>query len=124
MSSSITNNLTKWSNKQLHKHKDNSNKLYERKSMKHRCCMKVHNELEHWRAEEEARQKAEEAKCKAEKEVWRIVEAEAKAHTEEIAWAQSSVAGPSKGKQLKLVVSGAGRGPSPVLWVLGHWGSM
>ncbi|KIK80289.1 hypothetical protein PAXRUDRAFT_15865 [Paxillus rubicundulus Ve08.2h10] len=86
MSSSTANDITKWSNEQLHKNEDDDNNLYEKKSAEHRCHMKAQKEAEHRRAEEEMRQKAEEeAKRKAE----------------------SSVSGPSKGKQPKAAVSRA-----------------
>ncbi|KIK80106.1 hypothetical protein PAXRUDRAFT_15964 [Paxillus rubicundulus Ve08.2h10] len=77
--------------------------------------MKAWKEAECQRAEEEVRWKAEE---EAEEEAWRRVEAEANVHVEEIAWVQSLVVGPSKGKQSKVAASGAGRGPSPMLWML------
>ncbi|KIK79576.1 hypothetical protein PAXRUDRAFT_16264 [Paxillus rubicundulus Ve08.2h10] len=118
MFSSATNDLTKWSDEQLHEH-NNDDKLYKRKSEEHRSHMKAWNEAEHWRAKGEVRQKAEEeAKHKAEVKAWRRAEMEAKAHREEIAQAQSSVMDPSKGRQLKLVASRAGRGTSPMLWML------
>ncbi|KIK81201.1 hypothetical protein PAXRUDRAFT_15366 [Paxillus rubicundulus Ve08.2h10] len=97
MSSSIANNLTKWSDEQLCEHEDNDNGLYRRKSVEHRCHMKAWKEVEHQRAEEEVRWKAEEEeKCKAEEEVqhkakdevWRRTEAEVRAHMEDIAQAQ------------------------------------
>ncbi|KIK95654.1 hypothetical protein PAXRUDRAFT_11312 [Paxillus rubicundulus Ve08.2h10] len=64
--------------------------------------MKAQKEVEHWIVEEVARRKAEEVvKQKAEVEAQRRAEAEAKACAEEVARAQSSVLGPSKGKQPK-----------------------
>ncbi|KIK74649.1 hypothetical protein PAXRUDRAFT_19657 [Paxillus rubicundulus Ve08.2h10] len=120
MSSSTTNDLTKWSDEQLHKHEDDDDELYKRKSVEHRHHMKAQKEAEHQRAEEEVRQKAEEeVRQKAEVEVWRRVETEANAHAEEVVRMQSkqsSVSGPSKGKQPKAAAS---RGPNPVLWMLG-----
>ncbi|KIK99023.1 hypothetical protein PAXRUDRAFT_9169 [Paxillus rubicundulus Ve08.2h10] len=128
MSSSTTNDITKWSNDQLHEHEDNKDELYKRKSTEHMHRMKAWKEAEHQRVEEEMRRKAEEeAKQKVEVKAQRRVEAEVKAHAEEVAWAQSSVSGPSKGKQPKAAASGghrAGGGPSPMLWVLRCWGSM
>ncbi|KIK71946.1 hypothetical protein PAXRUDRAFT_22602 [Paxillus rubicundulus Ve08.2h10] len=105
MSSSANNNPTKWSNKWLCKHNDDNDKLFEKKSMEHRHCMKVWKEVEHQRVEEEARWKAEEEeKCKVEVEAWRNADVDVKACTEQVAWAQSSVMGLSKGKQPKVVV--------------------
>ncbi|KIK82493.1 hypothetical protein PAXRUDRAFT_14715 [Paxillus rubicundulus Ve08.2h10] len=105
MSSSATNNLTKWSNEQLCKNEDNDkNELDEKKSMEHRHHIKVQKEAEHQRAEEEMRWKAEEeVKRKMEVEAQRRVEAEAKACAEELQSRQ---------------------GPSPMLWVLRCWGGM
>ncbi|KIK72001.1 hypothetical protein PAXRUDRAFT_22523, partial [Paxillus rubicundulus Ve08.2h10] len=66
-----------------------------------------------------------EEKRKAEEEAKRKAEAEAKVRAEEVVRAQqSSVAGPAKGKQPKAAASGAGRGSSPVLWVLGRQGGV
>ncbi|KIK75762.1 hypothetical protein PAXRUDRAFT_18712 [Paxillus rubicundulus Ve08.2h10] len=106
MSSSIANDLTKWSDEQLHQNEDNNNKLFEKKNAERRRCMKAWKEAERRMAEEVARQKAaEEAKQKVEVEVQRRAEAEAKAHAE-VVWAQSSALGPSKGKQLRVTASG------------------
>ncbi|KIK99310.1 hypothetical protein PAXRUDRAFT_8939 [Paxillus rubicundulus Ve08.2h10] len=89
MSSSITNDLTKWSNEQLCENKDDDDDLYKKKK-------------------EVARQKAEEvAKQKAEVEAQRRAEAEAKVHAEEVMQTQSLVLGPSKGKQPKAAASRA-----------------
>ncbi|KIK77878.1 hypothetical protein PAXRUDRAFT_17214 [Paxillus rubicundulus Ve08.2h10] len=108
MSSSIANDLTKWSNEQLCKNEDDNNDLYEKKSAECRHCMKAWKEAECRMVEEVARQKAEEvAKQKAEVKAQRRAEAEAKACTEEVVRAQSSVSGPSKGKQPKVAASGA-----------------
>ncbi|KIK74379.1 hypothetical protein PAXRUDRAFT_19936 [Paxillus rubicundulus Ve08.2h10] len=102
MSSSTTNDLSKWSNKQLHENKDDDDELFEKKSAERRCRTKARKE-----AEEVVRRKAEEeAKRKAEVEAQRRAEAEAKAHTEEVARAQSSTLGPSKGKQPRVMASG------------------
>ncbi|KIK80956.1 hypothetical protein PAXRUDRAFT_15508 [Paxillus rubicundulus Ve08.2h10] len=107
MSSSIANDLTKWSNEQLCKNDDDDDDLYKKKSAECRHCMKVRKEAERQMAEEVARQKVEEeAKWKAEVEAQRA-EAEAKACTEEVMQAQRSVSGPSKGKQPKAAASGA-----------------
>ncbi|KIK81674.1 hypothetical protein PAXRUDRAFT_15119 [Paxillus rubicundulus Ve08.2h10] len=101
MSSSTKNDLTKWSDEQLHENDDD-----DEKSTECRHWMKVWKEAECWGAEEEVKQKAEEeAKPKAEVKVWRRAEMEAKACAEEVAWVQSSVMGPSKGKQPKAAVS-------------------
>ncbi|KIK77741.1 hypothetical protein PAXRUDRAFT_17291 [Paxillus rubicundulus Ve08.2h10] len=107
MSSSIANNLTKWNDEQLHEHEDNDDELFEKKSVERRHCTKARKEAEHQMAEEVVRRKAEEeAKQKVEVEAQRRTEAEAKACAEEVAWAQSSVLGPPKGKQLKVAASG------------------
>ncbi|KIK72190.1 hypothetical protein PAXRUDRAFT_22281 [Paxillus rubicundulus Ve08.2h10] len=107
MSSSTTNDLSKWSDEQLHENEDNKDELFEKKSAEHRCRTKVRKEAEQRMAEEVARRKAEEeAKRKAEVEAQRRVEAEAKAHTEEVAQVQSSTSGPSKGKQSRVTASG------------------
>ncbi|KIK79794.1 hypothetical protein PAXRUDRAFT_16133 [Paxillus rubicundulus Ve08.2h10] len=130
MSSSTTNDITKWSDEQLCKNKDDNDDLYEKKSVECRHCMKVQKEVECQRAEEEMRQKAEEqVKQKAEVKAQRRAEVEAKACTEEVVQAQSSVLGPSKGKQPKATASGATEvveqaGPSPMLWMPGCWGSV
>ncbi|KIK81691.1 hypothetical protein PAXRUDRAFT_15106 [Paxillus rubicundulus Ve08.2h10] len=88
MSSSIANDVTKWSDEQLRENEVDNDELFEKKSV----------EPEQQAAEEVVRQKAEEkAKRKA--------EAEAKVHAEEVAWVQSSVTGPSKGKQPRAVAS-------------------
>ncbi|KIK75021.1 hypothetical protein PAXRUDRAFT_19341 [Paxillus rubicundulus Ve08.2h10] len=94
MSSSITNDLTKWNDEQICEHKDDDNKLFEKKSAECRRRMKAWKEAEHQRVEEEMKRRAE-------------AEAKAKAYTEEVVQAQSSVSGPSKGKQPKAAVSGA-----------------
>ncbi|KIK81940.1 hypothetical protein PAXRUDRAFT_14984 [Paxillus rubicundulus Ve08.2h10] len=102
MSSSTTNDITRWGDDQLHKHKDEDDELYKRKSVEHRCHMKAWKEAEHQRVEEEMRQKVE-------VEARRRAEMEAKACTEEVAQVQSkqsSVLGPSKSKQPKAAVSG------------------
>ncbi|KIK94475.1 hypothetical protein PAXRUDRAFT_12028 [Paxillus rubicundulus Ve08.2h10] len=106
MSSSITNDLTKWNDEQLRENEDNNDELFEKKSAEHRCCTKAWKEAERQMVNEVARRKAEEeAKQKVEVEAQRRTEAEAKVHTEEVAWAQNSVLGPPKGKQLKVVAS-------------------
>ncbi|KIK77495.1 hypothetical protein PAXRUDRAFT_166672 [Paxillus rubicundulus Ve08.2h10] len=90
MSSSITNDLTRWSDEQLCENDDDDDKLYERKSAECRCCIKVQKEAEHQRVEEEMRWKAEEeAKQKAEVEAQRRAEARA----EEVVQAQQSSRG-------------------------------
>ncbi|KIK91936.1 hypothetical protein PAXRUDRAFT_13512 [Paxillus rubicundulus Ve08.2h10] len=95
MSSSTTNDITKWSDEWIHENKYNNNNLYKKKSV----------------------------------ESQRRAEAEAKACTEEVARAHSSVSGPSKGKQPKAAASRAAEvmeqaGPSPVLRMLRCWGSV
>ncbi|KIK98291.1 hypothetical protein PAXRUDRAFT_9658 [Paxillus rubicundulus Ve08.2h10] len=115
----------KWSNEQLCENENDNNDLYEKKSMENRCHMKAWKEAERQRVEEEMRQKAEEEeKQKAEVKAQRRVEAEAQVRTEEVVWAQSSVSGPSKGKQPKVAASRAGGGSSPMLWMRGCWGSV
>ncbi|KIK97160.1 hypothetical protein PAXRUDRAFT_10339 [Paxillus rubicundulus Ve08.2h10] len=105
MSSSITNDLTKWSDEQLHKNEDDNDNLYKKKSAEHR---RLRKEAEHWVAEEVAKWKAEEvAKRKAEVEAQRRAEAEAKVRAEEVARVQSLVSGPFKGKQPKAAASRA-----------------
>ncbi|KIK75669.1 hypothetical protein PAXRUDRAFT_18796 [Paxillus rubicundulus Ve08.2h10] len=99
MSSSTTNDLSKWSDEQLRENEDEDNKLFEKKSAERRRRTKVQKEAE-WRMVEEA------AKQKAEVEVQRRVEAEAKARAEEVTWAQSLTLGPSKGKQPRVTASG------------------
>ncbi|KIK77334.1 hypothetical protein PAXRUDRAFT_17580 [Paxillus rubicundulus Ve08.2h10] len=107
MSSSTTNDLSKWSDEQLRENEDDDNELFEKKSAERRHRTKAWKEAERRMAEEAARRKAEEeAKRKAEVEVQRRVEAEAKAHAEEVAWAQSLTLGPSKGKQPRVTASG------------------
>ncbi|KIK75886.1 hypothetical protein PAXRUDRAFT_18598 [Paxillus rubicundulus Ve08.2h10] len=132
MSSSTTNDLTKWSDEQLRENEDDKDKLFKKKSAERRRRTK---------AEEEAKQKAE---VKAQ----RRAEAEAKAHAEEVVWVQvSSVVvnvpltdllgveteldlGPIEGETAKgdgeqdRRGRGVGRGLSPVLRMLGPWGGM
>ncbi|KIK74599.1 hypothetical protein PAXRUDRAFT_19709 [Paxillus rubicundulus Ve08.2h10] len=60
MSSSATNDITKWSNEQLCEHDDDEDDLYKRKSTECRCHMKAQKEVEHQRAEEERSQLEEE----------------------------------------------------------------
>ncbi|KIK81699.1 hypothetical protein PAXRUDRAFT_15102 [Paxillus rubicundulus Ve08.2h10] len=81
MSSSTTNDLSKWSDEQLRENEDDDDELFEKKS-------------------------AEQAKRKAEVEAQRRAEAEAKARAEEVARAQSLTLGPSKGKQPRVTASG------------------
>ncbi|KIK78709.1 hypothetical protein PAXRUDRAFT_16729 [Paxillus rubicundulus Ve08.2h10] len=99
MSSSIANDLTKWSDEQLRENEDDGNELFQKKSVEHRYRTKVQKEVERRMAEEVARQKVE-------VEAQRRVEAEAKAHAEEVVQAQSSASGPLKGKQLKVAAGG------------------
>ncbi|KIK73202.1 hypothetical protein PAXRUDRAFT_21118 [Paxillus rubicundulus Ve08.2h10] len=106
MSSSTTNDLSKWSDEQLRENEDDDNELFEKKSAERRCWTKARKEAERWMAEEAVRRKAEEeAKRKAEVEAQRRAEAEAKAHAEEVARAQSLTSGPSKGEQPRVTVS-------------------
>ncbi|KIK74688.1 hypothetical protein PAXRUDRAFT_19627 [Paxillus rubicundulus Ve08.2h10] len=89
MSSSIANNLTKWSNEKLRENKDDDDDLYEKKSVEHRHRMKAWKEAERQMVEELVRQKVEEvAKQKVEVEAQRRAETEAKAHIEEVVQAQ------------------------------------
>ncbi|KIK72234.1 hypothetical protein PAXRUDRAFT_22227 [Paxillus rubicundulus Ve08.2h10] len=107
MSSSTTNDLTKWSDEQLHKNKDDDNELFEKKSAEHRRRTKARKEAERRMAEEVARRKAEEeAKRKGEVKAQRRAEAEVKVRAEEVVQAQSSTSGPSKGKQPRVTASG------------------
>ncbi|KIK78552.1 hypothetical protein PAXRUDRAFT_16809 [Paxillus rubicundulus Ve08.2h10] len=99
MSSSIANDLTKWSDKQLRENEDDDDELFEKKSVEHRRHTKVQKEVERQMVEEVARRKAE---VKAQ----RRAEAEVKAHAEEVMRAQSSALGPSKGKQPRVTASG------------------
>ncbi|KIK78456.1 hypothetical protein PAXRUDRAFT_16864 [Paxillus rubicundulus Ve08.2h10] len=107
ISSSIANDLTKWNDEQLHEHKDDDDRSFEKKSVECRHRMKTWKEAEHQRAEEMVRQKVEEeAKRKVEVEAQRRAEVKAKLHTEEVVWVQSLVSGPSKDKQPKAAASG------------------
>ncbi|KIK74478.1 hypothetical protein PAXRUDRAFT_19828 [Paxillus rubicundulus Ve08.2h10] len=107
MSSSTTNDLTKWSDEQLHENENNNDELFEKKSAECRHRMKARKEAERRMVEEVARRKAEEeAKRKAEVEAQRRAEAEVKARAEEVVQAQSSTSGLSKGKQLRVTASG------------------
>ncbi|KIK92276.1 hypothetical protein PAXRUDRAFT_13325 [Paxillus rubicundulus Ve08.2h10] len=107
MSSFIANDLTKWNDEQLHEHEDDDNKLF-KKSAECRDRMKVWKEVEHQKAEGGGGDEVESGGGKAEAEVkaWRRVEVEAKACAEEVMQVQSSVSGPSKGKQPKVAGSG------------------
>ncbi|KIK90689.1 hypothetical protein PAXRUDRAFT_14208 [Paxillus rubicundulus Ve08.2h10] len=149
MSSSTTNDLTKWSDEQLHENEDEDDELFEKKSAERRRCMKARKEAEWRMAEEVARQKAEEeVKRKVEVEVQRRAEAEAKVHAEEVAQVQvSSVVanvpltdllgvktelglGPVEGETAEgdgeqdRGGRRVGRGLSPMLWMLEPWGGM
>ncbi|KIK73327.1 hypothetical protein PAXRUDRAFT_20979 [Paxillus rubicundulus Ve08.2h10] len=107
MSSSTTNNLSKWSDEQLRENEDEDDELFEKKSAECRRRTKARKEAERWMAEEAARQKAEEeAKQKAEVEAQRRAEVEVKVRAEEVVRAQSLTSGPSKGKQPRVTVSG------------------
>ncbi|KIK72185.1 hypothetical protein PAXRUDRAFT_22287, partial [Paxillus rubicundulus Ve08.2h10] len=107
MSPSTTNDLSKWSDEQLHENEDNEDELFEKKSAEHRRWTKARKEAEQWMAEEAARRKVEEeAKRKAEVKVQRRAEVEAKACTEEVARVQSLTSGPLKGKQPRVTASG------------------
>ncbi|KIK72853.1 hypothetical protein PAXRUDRAFT_21510 [Paxillus rubicundulus Ve08.2h10] len=107
MSSSTTNNLSKWSDEQLRENEDDEDELFEKKSAERRHWTKARKEAEWRMAEEAARRKVEEeAKRKAEVEAQRRAEAEAKARAEEVVRAQSLTSGPSKGKQLRVTASG------------------
>ncbi|KAF9228939.1 hypothetical protein BS17DRAFT_812889 [Gyrodon lividus] len=82
MFSTTNNDLSQWNNEQLHEHDNNDNELFEKKSAEQQQQhMKAWKEAEHWRAEEEARQKAEE---------------------------KSLVVAPTKGKQLRVSTSRVG----------------
>ncbi|KIK77686.1 hypothetical protein PAXRUDRAFT_17333 [Paxillus rubicundulus Ve08.2h10] len=149
MSSSTTNDLTKWSDEQLCENEDDNDELFKKKSAERRCRTKAWKEAERRMAEEVVRRKAEEeVKWKAEVEAQRRAEAEAKVRAEEVAWAQvSSVVvnvpltdllgvetelglGPVEGETAKgdgewdRGGRGVGRGLSPVLRVLGRQGGM
>ncbi|KIK75561.1 hypothetical protein PAXRUDRAFT_18882 [Paxillus rubicundulus Ve08.2h10] len=87
MSSSIANDLTKWSDKQLREN-NNNNELFEKTSAERRHCTKARKEAE--------RQMVEEV---------RRAEAEAKVRAEEVTQAQSSASGSLKGKQLRVMAS-------------------
>ncbi|KIK72983.1 hypothetical protein PAXRUDRAFT_21364 [Paxillus rubicundulus Ve08.2h10] len=107
MSPSTTNNLSKWSDKQLRENDDDDDELFKKKSAERRRRTKARKEAERQMAEEAARQKAEEeVKWKVEVEVQRRAEAEAKARAEEVARAQSLTSGLSKGKQPRVTASG------------------
>ncbi|KIK74045.1 hypothetical protein PAXRUDRAFT_20268 [Paxillus rubicundulus Ve08.2h10] len=80
MSSSTTNDLSKWSDEQLRENEDNDDELFEKKS-------------------------AEQAKRKVEVEAQRRAEVEAKVHAEEVARAQSFTSGPSKKAQTKSLMA-------------------
>ncbi|KIK71927.1 hypothetical protein PAXRUDRAFT_22625 [Paxillus rubicundulus Ve08.2h10] len=117
---------------QLRKNEDDEDELFEKKSVERRRWTKVRKEAERRMAEEAARRKAEEeAKRKAEVEAQRRAEAEAKACAEEVARAQTEFdLGPVKGETAEgdgerdRGGRGVGRGLTPVLRVLGHWGVM
>ncbi|KIK74850.1 hypothetical protein PAXRUDRAFT_19482 [Paxillus rubicundulus Ve08.2h10] len=103
MSSSTTNNLTKWSDEQLRENEDDNNELFEKKSAECRRRTKARKEAERRMAEEVARRKAEEeAKRKVEVEAQRRAEVRA----EEVARVQSLTSGLSKGKQPRVMASG------------------
>ncbi|KIK73172.1 hypothetical protein PAXRUDRAFT_21142 [Paxillus rubicundulus Ve08.2h10] len=72
MSPSTTNDLSKWSDKQLHENEDEDDELFEKKSAERRRRTKARKEAERRMAEEAARRKVEEeAKRKAEVEAQR-----------------------------------------------------
>ncbi|KIK75729.1 hypothetical protein PAXRUDRAFT_18748, partial [Paxillus rubicundulus Ve08.2h10] len=107
MSSSTTNDLSKWSNEQLHENEDDDDELFEKKSAERRHRTKARKEAEWQMAEEVARRKAEEeAKRKVEVKAQRRAEVEAKACAEEVVRVQSLTSGPLKGKQPRVTVSG------------------
>ncbi|KIK77568.1 hypothetical protein PAXRUDRAFT_17415 [Paxillus rubicundulus Ve08.2h10] len=132
MSSSTTNDLTKWSDEQLRENEDEDEELFEKKSAERRHCMKVE----------------EEAKQKAEVEAQRRAEAEAKACAEEVTRVQvSSVVVNVTLTELLGVETELGLGPiegetaegdskrdhggcgvsrrlSPMLRMLGPWGGV
>ncbi|KAF9227612.1 hypothetical protein BS17DRAFT_813528 [Gyrodon lividus] len=111
-----TNDLSTWSNEQLHEHEDNDDKLFNKKNAEQQWCMKAWKEVEHQRMEEEARQKAED-----EVEGQRKAKEEARACTEEVVWLQSLVAGPSKGKQPRALMSAVGPTDKKKAWT---WSSV
>ncbi|KIK77800.1 hypothetical protein PAXRUDRAFT_17257 [Paxillus rubicundulus Ve08.2h10] len=103
MSSSITNNLTKWSDKQLRENENDDDKLFEKKSVERRRRTKAWKDAEQWMAEEEGGGKG--------------------AHRE---LGLGPVEGETAegGGERDRGGHRVGRRLGPVLWMLGRWGGV